>query len=60
MERFDSLRLIEIIQKTYALALQVQDGSIEEGLAEELSGECAELLARLDNDGGSFANILED
>lgn len=58
MEKFDSLRVIEMIQKSLALALQVQDKDIEEGLAEELAFECAELLAQLDN--CSFTELIGD
>lgn len=47
-------RLIEIIERAYELSMQVQDGVIDTVLAEELSGECAELLAHIEQDEGAF------
>lgn len=49
-------RLVEMIERAYALAVQVQDGKIDIGLAEEVSGECAELLAHLNRDEGAFGD----
>lgn len=53
-------RLVEIIERAYSLALQVQDDNRDEQviqvLAEELSGECAELLAHINQDEGSFGD----
>jgi hypothetical protein len=51
-------RLEAMIGRAYALAAQVIDDNRDEGvlqvLAEEVSGECAELLALLDQDWGAF------
>jgi hypothetical protein len=56
MENFR--RLERIIANAYALALQVQDDNRDErilqSLAEEVSGECAEFLALLNGEFGSF------
>lgn len=53
-------RLMEMIERAYALAVQVQDDNRDEQvlqiLAEEVSGECAELLAHLNRDEGAFDN----
>ena len=51
-------RLEAMIDRAYALAVQVMDDNRDEKvlqlLAEEVSGECAELLALLGQDWGSF------
>lgn len=48
-------RLEAIIGRAYTLAAQVLNGDTPDlNLAEEISGECAELLAHLDGDGGAF------
>ena len=53
-------RLATLVSNAYALALQVQDDNRDENvlqaLAEEVSGECAEFLALLNNDMGSFGD----
>jgi len=53
-------RLVEMIERAYALAVQVQDDNRDEKvlqvLAEEVSGECAELLAHLNRDEGAFSD----
>jgi hypothetical protein len=53
-------RLEAMIVNAYTLALQVQDDNRDENvlqaLAEEVSGECAEFLALLNNDMGSFGD----
>jgi hypothetical protein len=53
-------RLLEILERSYALALQVQDDNRDEqamqSLAEELSGETGELLALIERDWGSFGD----
>jgi hypothetical protein len=49
-------RLEAILSNAYALAMQVQDGTVNLSLAEEVSGECAELIALLNNDTGSFGD----
>jgi hypothetical protein len=53
-------RLLDILERSYALALQVQDDNRDEqvmqALAEELSGETGELLALLNRDYGSFGD----
>ena len=48
-------RLIEIIGRAYMLSAQVLNGDNPDiALAEELSGETAELLALLNGDTGAF------
>lgn len=55
MTNADYKRLEEIIGRAYMLASQVINGEVPEGeLAEEISGECAELLALMDGDMGAF------
>lgn len=53
-------RLIEMLSRAYALALEVQDDNRDERvvhtLAEEVSGECAEFLALFNEDMGSFGD----
>jgi hypothetical protein len=53
-------RLTEILTRAYALAMQVQDDNQDEQLlqirSETLAGECAELLAHLSQDEGSFGD----
>jgi hypothetical protein len=53
-------RLEAMIANAYALAVQVQDDNRDENvlqsLAEEVSGECSEFLALLNNDMGSFGD----
>jgi hypothetical protein len=53
-------RLEAMIANAYALAVQVQDDNRDENvlqaLAEEVSGECAEFLALLNNDMGAFGD----
>lgn len=53
-------RLVEMIERAYALAMQVQDDNRDEQwlqfMAEEVSGECAEFLALHNNDLGSFGD----
>lgn len=49
-------RLEAMTARAYALATQVLcDEPIDHLLAREISGECAELLALLDQDWGSFS-----
>jgi hypothetical protein len=56
-----SERLKAMLGRAYALAVQVIDDNRDEGvlqvLAEEVSGECAELLALLDQDWGAFESL---
>ena len=48
-------RLEAMIGRAYELAVQVLNGDeASVSLAEEVSGECAELLALMDNDMGAF------
>jgi len=51
-------RLEAMLGRAYALALQVMDDNRDEqvlqSLAEDVSGECSELLALLDGDMGAF------
>jgi hypothetical protein len=53
-------RFIEIVARAYALAVQVQDDNRDEQvlqvLAEEVAGECAELLAHINQDNGAFGD----
>ena len=53
-------RLLAMLSRAYALALQVQDDNRDEqviqSLAEEVSGECAEFLALFNEDMGSFGD----
>ena len=49
-------RLMEIIDRAYGLAVQAQQGQIDQELAEELSGECAELLAHVYQDFSAFSD----
>lgn len=61
MKRFVADRLVEMLERAYTLALQVQDDNRDEqvlqSLAEEVSGECAEFLALYNGDLGSFGDI---
>jgi hypothetical protein len=55
MKTADYNRLEAMIGRAYTLAAQVLNGEVPEGaLAEEISGECAELLALMDGDMGAF------
>jgi hypothetical protein len=55
MRNADYKRLEEIIGRAYTLAAQVLNGEVPEGtLAEEISGECSELLALMNCDMGAF------
>jgi len=48
-------RLEDILGRAYTLAAQVLNGDTPDiATAEELSGECAELLALLNGDMGAF------
>jgi hypothetical protein len=50
-----STKLDEILGRAYELAAQVLTGETPDAaLAEELCSECAELLALIDEDWGSF------
>lgn len=53
-------RLLAMVSRAYALALQVQDDNRDEqvmqSLAEEVSGECAEFLALFNEDMGAFGD----
>jgi hypothetical protein len=49
-------RLELMISSAYTLALQAQDNKVDQDLAEQVSGECAEFLALLNNDMGSFGD----
>jgi hypothetical protein len=48
------LRLEAMIGRAYALAAGALDNQIDPALAEEVSGECAELLALINDDKGAF------
>ena len=55
MKKADYARLEEMLGRAYTLAAQVLDGEVpESALAEEVSGECAELLALMDGDMSAF------
>ena len=48
-------RLEAIIGRAYELAAQVLNGDeLDQALAEQVSGECAELLAHVDGDRAAF------
>jgi hypothetical protein len=48
-------RLEAMLGRAYMLGSQVINGEVPEGaLAEEVSGECSELLALMDGDMGAF------
>lgn len=55
MKQADYNRLEAMLGRAYTLAAQVLDGEApESALAEEVSGECAELLALMDGDMAAF------
>ena len=55
MKQADYTRLDAMIGRAYELAVQVLNGDeASVSLAEEISGECAELLALMDGDMGAF------
>jgi hypothetical protein len=55
MRNADYNRLDAMIGRAYELAVQVLNGDEASiSLAEEISGECAELLALMDGDMGAF------
>jgi hypothetical protein len=55
MKQADYNRLDAMIGRAYELAVQVLNGDeASVSLAEEISGECAELLALMDGDMGAF------
>jgi hypothetical protein len=55
MKQADYNRLEAILSRAYTLAAQVMPGDEPDpSLAEEVSGECAELLALMDGDMGAF------
>jgi hypothetical protein len=55
MKQADRARLEEMLGRAYTLAVQVLNGDEASiSLAEEVSGELAELLALMDGDMGAF------
>jgi len=57
MKQADYNRLEAMIGRAQELASQVLNGEVPEGaLAEEVSGECAELLALMDGDMAAFGD----
>ena len=55
MKQSDYSRLEDMLGRAYELAAQVVNGDKASiSLAEEVSGECAELLALMDGDMGAF------
>jgi hypothetical protein len=55
MKQSDYSRLEDMLGRAYELAVQVVNGDKASiSLAEEVSGECAELLALMDGDMGAF------
>jgi len=55
MKQSDYSRLEDMLGRAYELAAQVVNGEkADTSLAEEVSGECAELLALMDGDMGAF------
>ena len=58
MKQADYNRLEAMIGRAQELAVQVLNGDEASiSLAEEVSGECAELLALMDNDMGAFGEL---
>lgn len=49
-------RLYDILSRAYALAMQTIDNQIDQTLAEEVAGECAELFAHLEGGNGVFGD----
>ena len=47
-------RLIEMLERAYELGVQAQNNEVDQGLAEEVTSESAELLAMLNNDWSAF------
>ena len=45
-----------MLSRAYTLAAQALNNEIDFALAEEVSGECAELLAHINNDQGAFSD----
>ena len=57
MKKADYARLEEMLGRAYTLAAQVLDGEVpESALAEEVSGECADLLALMNGDMAAFGD----
>jgi hypothetical protein len=57
MKQVDYNRLEAMLGRAYTLAAQVLGGEVPEGaLAEEISGECAELLALINGDMAAFGD----
>ena len=55
MKQADYNRLEDMIARAYILASQVINGEVpESALAEEVSGECSELLALMDGSMSAF------
>jgi len=50
-------KLIEMIERAYALGMQVQTDEVDLGLAEEVTSECAEFLAVWEEDWGAFESM---
>ena len=50
-------KLIEMIERAYALGMQVQTDEIDLALAEEVTSECAEFLAVWQEDWGAFESM---
>ncbi len=56
MKKADYARLETMLGRAQELAAQVLNGDTpDSALAEEVSGECAELLALMDGDMGAFS-----
>ena len=57
MKQADYNRLEAMLGRAYTLAAQVLDGEVpESALAEEVSGECADLLALMNGDMAAFGD----
>ena len=57
MKKADYNRLEAMLGRAYTLAAQVLDGEVpESALAEEVSGECADLLALMNGDMAAFGD----
>lgn len=50
-------KLIQMIERAYTLGVQAQNNKVDQGLAEEVTSECAEFLAVWQEDWGAFESI---
>ena len=50
-------KLLQMIERAYALGMQVQTDEIDLGLAEEVTSECAEFLSVWEENWGAFESM---